>query len=74
MSLMNGETNLAAPGGRIKMYPDNALAEFYPSWLIIEAEARFQTLTEIHAFASPIMRNMGWIDKGRKWCESQGIL
>jgi len=56
------------------MYPDNALPEFYPPWLIEEAEKRYKYLTDIHAFATPIMKAMGYYDRGREWCVSQGLL
>jgi len=51
------------------MYPDNALGEFYPPWLIEEADKRCKSLKDIHAFCSPIMQAMGGgIDRGRDWC------
>ncbi len=54
------------------MYPDNALPEFYPMWLIREAGDR--PLEEIHAFCTPIIKAMGYRDLGRLWCVSQGLL
>lgn len=56
------------------MYPDWALYEFYPAWLIEEADKRCHTLQEIHAFATPIMKMMKYHDFGREWCVSRGLL
>lgn len=48
------------------MYPDWALPEFYPRWLIEEASNRCRTLDEIHEFAGPVMRHFKGNDPGRE--------
>jgi hypothetical protein len=61
------------------MYPDDALPEFYPHWLIAEASARvpkelpyWERIDAIHAFATPVMYEMskgsyGLQDLGFEW-------
>jgi hypothetical protein len=49
------------------MYPDNALAEFYPAWLIKEAEEKFTTLEEIHNYCTPRIKVMKYSDRGKEW-------
>lgn len=50
------------------MYPDNALGEFYPDWLIKEAEQHDRrTLAEIHAYCTPRIKFMDYFDKGPEW-------
>lgn len=57
------------------MYPDWALPEFYPPWLIKQAEDRgCKTVDEIHAYCTPRMKAMskddpfgGLTDRGPEW-------
>jgi hypothetical protein len=50
------------------MYPPEALGEFYPDWLINEAQKVCRGLDEIHAYCTPRMKAMGMMDKGAAWC------
>lgn len=49
------------------MYPDHALGEFYPDWLIKQAEFKYSRLDEIHAYCTPRMVFMDYVDRGPEW-------
>lgn len=50
------------------MYPDWALPEFYPPWLIQQArDAGCEELDEIHNYCTPRMRAMSCNDRGPEW-------
>lgn len=56
------------------MYPDWALGEFYPHWLIQRAkEAGCQTTDEFHDYCHPRMQAMAeptmLVDKGPEWLD-----
>ena len=55
------------------MYPDNALGEFYPPWLIKQAEDEgHKSVAEIHAYCGPRMDYMGGgVDRGQEWLNSR---